>query len=207
MKLSRSAFYLITVGLFLFAVENVMAIEEAEYQVIRSDQAIEVREYSPVIVAETIVDASFKKAGNRAFRKLFRYIDGNNNAGDKIAMTAPVAQEQHSEKIAMTAPVSQQARGNAWAVSFMMPSSYSMESIPKPNDPTVVLRQVPAKRVAAIRYSGTWSEDRYLEHLEKLLAWVEFSGLEINGEPVFARFDPPFKPWFMRRNEIQIPLN
>lgn len=183
-----------------------LAVEEAQYEVIQKDDAIEIRSYAPSIVAETVVNDEFEDAGNRAFRKLFKYISGDNKGRNKIAMTAPVAQEKRSEKIAMTAPVGQRATGEGWAVSFMMPSGYTLDTIPEPDDPDVVLRDIPAYRAAAIRYSGLWSEEKYLEHLEQLQAWMERNDLEAAGEPVWARYNAPFTPWFMRRNEILIPI-
>jgi hypothetical protein len=182
------------------------AVEEASYTVIRKDGAVELREYAASIVAETRVEADFEDAGSRAFRKLFRYIDGDNVMQQEIEMTAPVSQAPASEKIAMTAPVAQRPAGGGWVVSFMMPASYTMDTIPRPSDPAVQLRAVPAYRAAVIRYSGFWSEERYDEHLQELRSWIAGQGLEIAGEPVWARYDPPFKPWFMRRNEILIPV-
>ena len=182
------------------------AVEEAEYSVLQKDGAMELRAYAASIVAETTVDADFEDAGNRAFRKLFRYIDGDNVAQKEIAMTAPVSQAPVSEKIAMTAPVAQRPAASGWVVSFMMPASYTMNTIPQPSDPAVQLRAVPAFRAAVIRYSGFWSEERYDEHLRELRSWIAGQGLEIAGDPVWARYDPPFKPWFMRRNEILVPV-
>lgn len=182
------------------------AVEEAEYRVLQKDGMFELREYAPSIVAETVVGGDFDDAGSRAFRKLFRYIDGENVAQKEIAMTAPVSQAPASEKIAMTSPVGQQASDGGWVVSFMMPSSYSMDTIPQPSDPAVRLREVPAHRAAVIRYSGFWSEERYREHLQQLRSWIGQQELETSGDPVWARYDPPFKPWFMRRNEILIPI-
>ncbi|HET6593415.1 MAG TPA: heme-binding protein, partial [Xanthomonadales bacterium] len=179
---------------------------EAEYRVLQQDGAIELREYAPSIVAETIVDADFEDAGNRAFRKLFRYIDGENVAQQEIAMTAPVSQAPAGRKIEMTAPVGQRPTNGGWAVSFMMPSSFTMATIPRPSDPAVQVRAIPSYRAAVIRYSGFWSEERYREHLGELRAWIAAQGLEATGEPVWARYDPPFKPWFMRRNEVLIPV-
>ena len=194
-------------GLAFSLAESVFAVEEAKYEVLSRDGDIELRQYEGSIVAETVVRGDFDEAGNRAFRKLFRYIDGNNEAREEIAMTAPVSQEAASEKIAMTAPVSQQRQGDAWAVSFMMPASYTMDTVPKPVDPEVRIREIPAQRVAAIRYSGFWSEKNYSEHLAELEAWLRANALEPAGEPVWARYDPPFKPWFMRRNEILVPVS
>ena len=182
------------------------AVEEAEYSVLKKDGVMEMRAYAASIVAETTVDVDFEDAGNRAFRKLFRYIDGENVAQQEIAMTAPVSQALASEKIAMTAPVAQRPTGGGWVVSFMMPASYTMDTIPRPSDPSVRLRAVPAYRAAVIRYSGFWSEEGYQEHLQELRSWIAVQGLEAAGDPVWARYDPPFKPWFMRRNEILIPV-
>lgn len=183
-----------------------MAIEEAEYTVLLKDNEIEIRDYSASIVAEVIINDSFEDASNLAFRKLFKYISGENSSRNKIAMTAPVSQEAQSEKIEMTAPVSQSATGQGWAVSFMMPASFTMETTPLPVDKSIKLREIPAHRAAAIRYSGTWSKKRYEEYLNILQKWVEQNNLETTGQPVWARYNAPFVPWFMRRNEILIPV-
>jgi effector-binding domain-containing protein len=183
-----------------------MATEEAPYTVIKTDDIFELREYAPQVLAEIIVEGELEDAGNKAFRPLFRYISGDNKSRGKIAMTAPVSQEQKGEKISMTAPVSQQRVQGKWAVSFMMPASYTMETLPTPDDPNIKLRQVPARRVAAVRYSGFWSEEKYLFHREKLEKWIKDNRFTVTGEAVWARYNPPFTPWFMRRNEILIPV-
>ena len=185
---------------------NLMAIEEAEYSVSLQKDAFEVREYETAIVAEVIVSGDFENASNKAFRKLFKYISGDNKGRDKIAMTTPVSQASTPEKIKMTSPVSQQASAQGWVVSFMMPASYTMETIPVPDDASVVLREVPAHRAAAVRYSGRWTEKGYQKHLALLQEWIEQSSFGANGEPVWARYNAPFTPWFMRRNEILIAL-
>ena len=189
----------------VFASSSLMAIEEAKYRVVLKDGPIEIRDYEPSIVAETVVSGEFEDAGDSAFRRLFRYIDGNNVSQEEIAMTAPVSQGR-SEKIAMTSPVGQQSAPGGWAVSFMMPASYTMETIPEPKDDSVAIREIPAYRAAAIRYSGFWSEKNYQEHLAELNAWLDARDYRRAGEPVWARYDAPFKPWFMRRNEILIPV-
>jgi len=184
----------------------VMAIEEAAYRVVEKDGACEIRDYAPHVLAETLVDGDLEQAGNAAFRPLFRYISGANRARAKVAMTAPVSQAPVGEKIAMTAPVGQERRSGRWAVSFMMPAAYTRETLPEPDDPRVVLRAVPARRMAAVRYSGTWSEKRYAQHRAALESWLAKKGLTAAGDPVWARYNPPFTPWFLRRNEILIPL-
>ncbi len=183
-----------------------MATEEAKYTVVIKEETFELRDYQPHIVAEIVVDGNIDDASSKAFGKLFGYISGKNKSRNKVAMTAPVSQAPASEKIPMTAPVGQQSVGKKWAVSFMMPASYTMETLPKPDDPEVKLRAVPAKRIAAIRYSGLWSEKRYLEHELQLETWIRKNKLKASGEASWARYDPPFKPWFMRRNEILIPV-
>lgn len=182
------------------------ATEEAAYEVILRNDPFELRDYEPQIVAEVTVTSHFEDAGNRAFNTLFRYISGHNQSQNRIAMTSPVGQEPASEKIAMTAPVGQVAEGDRWVVSFMMPATYTMDLLPVPNDPAVRLREIPARRMAAVRYSGRWSERNFQEHKVALSAWIESQSWEIAGEPVWARYNAPFTPWFLRRNEILIPV-
>jgi hypothetical protein len=193
-------------AIILTGVGQAMAIEEASYNVVVKDEKFEVRDYSAHVLAETLVDGDLEKAGSKAFDRLFRYISGDNQSRNKVAMTAPVSQERAREKIKMTAPVSQQRVQEKWAVSFMMPAAYTLETLPVPSNPAVTLRQVPARRMAVVRYSGFWSEARYLEHKLKLESWIRAKGLTAAGDPVWARYNPPFTPWFMRRNEILIPV-
>jgi hypothetical protein len=193
-------------GTLAIVAERLPAIEEAEYLVVQKSGDIELRDYSPSIVAETLVQEDFEDAGSTAFKKLFKYISGANTAQDKIVMTSPVSQEKRSEKIAMTSPVGQRPTTEGWAVSFMMPASYTMDTIPSPTDPQVVIREIPAYRAAVIQYSGRWTEKNFQEHLALLQNWIVKSEIRVAGEPVWARYDPPFKPWFMRRNEILIPV-
>lgn len=117
-------------------------------------------------------------------------------------MTAPVSQQVASEKIAMTAPASQAKKGTGFLVQFTMPQEFTMETLPEPNDPRVHILEIPERKVAVYRYSGTWSEERYLENLKKFVSVLEQSGVVTTGEPLFARYNPPFMPWFLRRNEI-----
>ena len=182
-------------------------IEEAKYEIVSKTGSFEVRDYSPHIVAESVVDGTLEDAGNKAFSMLFKYISGENRSHRKIAMTAPVSQEPAPEKIKMTSPVGQQRVEGGWVVSFTMPASYTMATLPTPEDPRVKLRQIPACRMAAVRYSGVWSEKRYVQYKKELESWIEEKGFRILGEPVWARYNPPFTPWFLRRNEILIPVS
>lgn len=193
-------------ALIIIGAIDAMAIEEAKYEVIKKDNVFEIREYAAHILAETFVEGNLEDAGSKAFKILFSYISGNNRSGDKVTMTAPVSQEPMGEKIKMTAPVGQQRVQESWAISFMMPASYTLETLPEPDDPKVTLRQVPARRMAAVRYSGFWSEKGYLQHKIELESWIHRMGFTIVGDPIWARYNPPFMPWFLRRNEILIPI-
>jgi hypothetical protein len=184
-----------------------MAIEETTYTVVEKDKNFEIRDYAPHILAETLVEGSLEEAGNKAFKILFRYISGDNRSSKKVAMTAPVSQRPQGEKIEMTAPVKQRRDQEKWAVSFMMPSSYTLKTLPEPKNPNITLRQVPARRMAAVRYSGFWSEKRYLRYKSELESWIQERGLTIVGDPIWARYNSPFTPWFLRRNEILIPVD
>ena len=183
-----------------------MAIEEPAHTVTEREAPFEVRDYRSYVVAETFVDGAFDSAGNEGFRRLFRYISGGNRASETITMTAPVEQEAAGAKIAMTAPVEQERAGGRWRVAFVLPGSYTLANAPRPTDDRVVLAEIPPRRMAVVRYSGTWSEARYDDELAALRKFIGEHGLTAIGEPVFARYDPPFMPWFLRRNEIQIPV-
>ena len=197
---------MVVAALLSAGVMDAMAIEEASYTVVDKENDFEIRDYAPYVLAETVVEGNLEDAGDQAFNRLFRYISGANRSRQKIAMTAPVSQQPKGEKIKMTAPVGQQRVQEGWAVSFMMPASYTLETLPEPEDPAITLRQVPAHRMAAVRYSGFWSEKGYLKNKQELESWIQERGLAITGDPVWARYNPPFTPWFLRRNEVLIPV-
>lgn len=196
---------LVTVAGLLLA-GTAMAVEEAKYRVLRADEGFELREYESHILAETTVDGAFEDAGSKAFSRLFDYISGNNKQQRKVAMTSPVGQEPTSQEIEMTSPVAQQKKDGKWVVSFMMPASFTLETTPEPKDPKVSIREVPARLIAAVRYSGFWSEESYRLHLGKLQVWMAKNRLTQQGEPIWARYNPPITPWFLRRNEILLPV-
>ena len=183
-----------------------MAIERPKYTILEKDRNFELRQYEPYIVAETFVAGNFENIGNEGFKRLAGYIFGKNRQKQKISMTAPVSQEARSEKIAMTAPVSQEAVEGQWRVTFMMPSKYSLETLPEPLDSRVKLKEEPGRLMAVWKYSGSWSQQSYEKHRSRLYAAVEDRELTPISEPVWARYDPPFKPWFMRTNEVLVPV-
>lgn len=181
-------------------------VQRPDYEVISTAEAgIEIRRYAPMIIAQVTMQGEREEAIGDGFRLLADYIFGNNTVSQEIAMTAPV-QQQASEKIAMTAPVQQQAEGNAWTVSFVMPSEYTMESLPKPNNERVTLKQVPAKRLIAITFSGTNSNENIAEHEQQLKAYIQANNLQTTGQPTYAFYNPPWTLPPMRRNEVMIEL-
>ena len=121
-------------------------------------------------------------------------------------MTAPVIQAAAPVKIEMTAPVTQMASNGGYVVQFVLPKGITLASAPEPLDPRVQLLEVPGRRVAAIRYSGFWSQANYDEHLSKLQSALREAGLRWSGEPTLSRYNPPITPWFLRRNEIWLTV-
>jgi len=190
----------------LLVAKSAMAIEKSKYTVVEKEDDFEIRQYDPQIVAETFVEGDLEEVGNEGFRRLYAYISGENTKKQSISMTAPVSQETGSEKIAMTAPVKQEKKDNQWRITFLMPSEYTLETLPKPDDRRVKLAQEPGRLMAAVKYSGTWSEEGYEENKALLEDYIQKRGLVKAGEPVWARYDPPFMPWFLRRNEVLIPI-
>lgn len=201
-----AALVLLNLLLLVFGGIEAMATEEVKYRVLESSGDFELRQYESSIVAETTVEGDFHEVGNEGFRRLFDYISGKNRKKQSIPMTAPVSQEASSEKIPMTAPVNQEKVGEAWRITFLMPSSLTMETLPEPLDPRVKLMKIPGRLMAALSYSGTWSRERYEGKEQRLKELIRQRGLKIEGEPVFARYNPPFMPWFLRRNEVLIPV-
>jgi hypothetical protein len=186
------------------------ATEEPDYTVERrldDSGSIELRRYAAYTVAEVTVPGPADAAGNTAFPILAGYIFGANQGARKLAMTAPVTQAPlKPQTLAMTAPVTQAAAGDSFVVQFVLPQGITPETAPLPNDQRIRLREVPARRVAVLRYSGFWSDENYAEHLALLQAALHAAGLQTVGEPVLSRFNPPITPWFLRRNEIWLDL-
>ena len=180
--------------------------EQQPYDVVRTTHDFELRRYPEHVVAETVVTGvSCEDAGSRAFRYLFGYITGENTARQSIEMTAPVVQST-SERIAMTAPVVQEKQDDGFVVAFVLPAAMTEATAPVPARREVALRTVPERLVAVSRFSGRWTRASWESHREELLAAVAAEGLTTAGEPRFARFDPPYTPWFLRRNEVLVDV-
>ena len=187
------------------------AIDEPDYDVAETRGDFELRRYRPYLVAQTRVEGVFDDVGGDGFRVLFDYIRGANRAQQPIEMTAPVTQtpDEAGRPIEMTAPVTQtpiEGQPGRYVIGFVMPTGYTLETLPVPTDARVEIRAVPARLVAARRYSGFWSERRYREQEAALLDALEVAGLEPVGPPVYARYDSPFSLWFWRRNEVWVEV-
>ncbi len=190
---------------------NMGQYEEPRYTVSQTaEDSIEIRDYAPTIVAQAEVVGPREEAISAGFRLVADYIFGNNAPQQKISMTTPVIQQAAPEgkKIAMTTPVIQQAAGadNKWVVQFVMPSEYTLETLPKPNKPEVKLLKVPGKKMLVIRFSGSTRDTNIAKYREQLQAYAVANTIKTVGEPVLAFYDPPWTLPFMRRNEVMLEL-
>jgi hypothetical protein len=191
--------------LSLIPVENAMAYEEPDYEVISQYEEFEVRAYAPYVVAETYVDSDFSEAGSQAFRRLFAYISDDDRPQGKISMTTPVLQQPVPGETEAT--VDQEDRKmTSYRFAFVMPEGYSVEDLPTPVDAEVFLKEIPARTMTVRTYSGSWSEARYRDNEEALLNALQKEGLETRGQPLFARYNAPFSLWFLRRNEVLMEI-
>jgi hypothetical protein len=179
---------------------------EPPHEVTRRDGPIEVREYRPQVLAETVVQAAHDEAGSQAFRRLAGYIFGRNRAREQIAMTAPVLQKEASQSIDMTAPVLQRETAEGWWMAFILPAEISLDSAPEPTDPLVELREVPGRTIATLRYGGLNSPEKMERYAADLGRWLDEQGFRPLGPPTMASYDPPWTLWFLRRNEVQIEI-
>ena len=178
-----------------------MAVEEAPHRVIQKQDAFELREYDAYVVAEVIRAPGGGEGDNGAFRRLFGYISGKNASKGDIAMTAPVITPP-PERVAMTTPVTTQRLPDGVTMQFVLPAKYTLATAPQPTDPAVRLRAIPAGRVAVWRFSGSASDRKVAEVTTLLRAAIDKAGLTATGEPIVARYNAPFVPPFLRRNEV-----
>jgi DNA gyrase inhibitor GyrI len=178
-------------SLVLFWFIQTRNVEIARYEVIEADGPIEIRDYPALTVAEVTRSGNRDQAVRAGFGPLARYI---------------FAKEREGEKIAMTAPVTQKSKGGTWTIQFIMPSGYSLENLPKPASTDVQLREIPPARRAVIRFSGWWSDELFNAKDAALREWLKGKGLEVSGTPLFAYYNDPFTPGFLRRNEILYDL-
>jgi effector-binding domain-containing protein len=180
-------------------------VEHPKYKVSERSGNIDIRDYAPMIVAEVEVKGERSEAIGKGFRIIADYIFGNNTAAQKVPMTAPVTQ-QGSEKIAMTAPVTQQGGGGTWRVRFIMATKYTMETLPKPNNPAIEVKEIPGKRFAVIRFSGMAGEESLKQYNRELDDFLGAKGLIPLSPPTYAFYNPPWTLPFLRRNEVLIEI-
>ncbi len=199
---------------------NAMATEEPSYKVLVTENSFEIRQYAPMLIAETLVEGDMDEASSKGFRLIADFIFGNNQVSDsqlksKIAMTAPVTAEPQSSKIAMTAPVTLEPSSAAmtmqtatqWRISFVMPSQYTMDTIPKPKNNAVRLKEIPGKYFAVHTYSGFNNLARVQSKTDEAVAWAGKRSLKMIGTPQISRYDPPWTLPMFRRNEIMVEIS
>ncbi|AEG02232.1 SOUL family heme-binding protein [Methylomonas methanica] len=190
-------------GCSMFGIRN---SQEAAYTVLLQDRDIEIRAYRPLLIAETNVEADYANSGSIGFKRLAGYIFGNNRQQQKMAMTTPVYREQQGEKIAMTAPVLQQKSAGQWRMAFVMPPEYTLSTLPEPLDPLVEIKQLPAKKVAVLHYSGSLSEEKINRMADELSAWLSRHAYTALSPARSAAYDPPWTIPALRRNEVHIDI-
>jgi hypothetical protein len=190
-----------------------MANEEPRYEVIKKEEDFEVRRYQPMIIAEVLVTGTLSEASNKGFRQIADFIFGNNEdpvkkQSEKIAMTAPVTMEADtSSKIAMTAPVTMEGSAGAWKMAFVMPSKFTMDTLPKPKNPNVTIKQMPAQQLAVVTFSGWVDEEKLAVQTTRLNEWMAKNGLKSSGSVQLSRYNPPWTLPFWRRNEVWVKLD
>jgi len=210
LRLAIGATLGLTLGLSLGVVPPATAADDTAdktYTLVRQYETFEMRDYAPYLVAEVTVPGTADEAGNQGFRLLASYIFGKNKGERQIAMTTPVTQRAEPKTIAMTTPVTQAEGEGGFVVQFRMPPEYTLDTLPEPLDARIRFRETPGGRYAVIRYSGRWSDSNYNEHLDILRRGIDAAGLRSSGNPVYARYNAPFVPWFMRRNEIWLKVD
>lgn len=184
-----------------------MATKEPPFTVQFAQGNFELREYPALAVAEVSVSGERKEAAGKGFRLLAGYIFGGNTRKLSIAMTAPVTQQAASnETIAMTAPVIQAGGDGNWVIRFIMPEGATIDALPQPNDPKVQLRMLGPERVVVVRFSGFAREDAVASNTAALQGFIAAHQLQPTGAPVLAQYNPPWTLWFLRRNEVMIPI-
>ena len=206
----KVAAVLLSVITLLFSADKAMATEEAKYTLIEKDGAFEVRTYDSKIIAEVMVEGEMSDATSAGFRLLADYIFGNNAAAsgrsEKISMTAPVTVENRSEKIAMTAPVAIQSEQKGWRVWFVMPRHFTLATLPKPNNPLVVIKTISSKHYAVLRFSGLVDDEKKQAKEKELRAWLTAKHMTSTGPAELARYNPPWTLPFLRRNEVLLEI-
>jgi len=205
-SLVRRTFFIALAFIVLMdAEQSAMAVQQPSYKIELDAKPFQIRLYAPMIIAAVHFQGNRNDAVSAGFRILADYIFGNNQKNDKIAMTAPVTQSA-GEKIAMTAPVNQSQTRNGWMVNFIMPAGTTIDTLPKPKDGRIEIDQMAARHVAVVRFSGFWSDSNFKMHEAELMDFLKRKELTPVSAPIYAYYDPPWTPWFLRTNEVQIEI-
>ena len=194
--------------IFIFWGTNLSALEEPKYSVLKEYENFEIRNYASYLVAEVDIEGSYNKTGNEAFRILAGYIFGDNQSSTKMNMTAPVESEaiQSPEKMNMTAPVFSNKNFNGYTYRFVMESKYTQETLPVPNNSKIRITEIKDRVMAVISFSGRWSQKNFEKHEQILVNDLKNEGIGVASEAIYARYNAPFTPWFLRRNEIMFEI-
>ena len=195
--------------IFIFWGTNLSALEEPKYSVLKEYENFEIRNYASYLVAEVDIEGSYNKSGNEAFRILAGYIFGDNQSSTKMNMTAPVESEaiQPSERMNMTAPVFSNKNVNGYTYRFVMESKYTQETLPVPNNSKIRITEIKDRVMAVISFSGRWSQKNFEKHEQILVNDLKNEGIGVASEAIYARYNAPFTPWFLRRNEIMYEID
>ena len=194
--------------IFIFWGTNLSALEEPKYSVLKEYENFEIRNYASYLVAEVDIEGSYNKTGNEAFRILAGYIFGDNQSSTKMNMTAPVESEaiQPSERMNMTAPVFSNKNVNGYTYRFVMENKYTQETLPVPNNSKIRITEIKDRVMAVISFSGRWSQKNFEKHEQILVNDLKNEGIGVASEAIYARYNAPFTPWFLRRNEIMFEI-
>ena len=207
--------------------------EQPEYKLLKKEGQFEIREYDSYIVAQTVYFESKGETQGDAFRRLFNFISGNNVAQSEIEMTSPVTDSQEiemtapvtteeiemtvpvtteeiemtapvtTEEIEMTSPVTTQEKTVGKVMSFVMPSRFTMKTVPQPADKRVQIKQIPARKMAVIQFSWFAGEQKKLRKSNELRRWIDNStDYRILSKPIYAGYDAPFVPPFLKTHEM-----
>jgi hypothetical protein len=197
---------LTTISLSACSTFGIRSADEPHFQVLKNEGVMQIRHYPSLVVAQTEVNADYKKASGLAFQRLAGYIFGNNKKQQSITMTVPVIQQQQAEKLSMTVPVMQQKLGAVWLMTFILPQGYTLSTAPEPLDSAVLIHELPDKKVATIRYSGSLTEQGIEEKSAELIDWLTQQHYQAISPPRSAAYDPPWTLPFLRRNEVHIDI-
>ena len=178
--------------LYVIGLGEAMAANEIAHQVIKEEGNIQIREYETSVTAEVQVKSSREEAPGKAFRTLFNFISGKNTSSQKISMTTPVSQKEHENGV--------------WTISFYMPNEMSLEDIPKPKDTTIKIEEVKSRKMISIRFSGRSTDSNIFKHEKELRKYLKKNKLKFKDKPIYAFYNAPFIPWFLRRNEVLFEL-